>query len=194
MSSPDSSVEMRLSNMNYTLLQSPTSSIISFVVMMIPTPVFASCLNRLYISNFVATSMPRVGSINRRTLNFVVNQRPTATFCWFPPLSRRTGALREGAFTSIFSTMECTKACERGARLHRCTCSPRTNTRSCSLPRSVQLTVLRICDPQELRKCPGRRASPGLFRIVLFPSISTDPVLIASRPKRLSKSCACPWP
>ena len=138
--------------------------------------------------------MPRVGSIRSRTLKWVVNHRPTATFCWFPPLSLRTDSLREGAFTPIFWTIVLTTARTREREM--------TPMRVQSLNEQAIIfssTVLSMKSPSDLRSSgtsamPARRASGAFRREILFPSISTEPRVIVFSPKRLSMSSACPCP
>jgi hypothetical protein len=43
------------------------------------------------ISNFAATSMPRVGSSRINSFGSVASQRASSTFCWLPPDSSPIG-------------------------------------------------------------------------------------------------------
>jgi hypothetical protein len=43
------------------------------------------------MSNFAATSMPRVGSSRISSFGSVASQRASSTFCWLPPDSSPIG-------------------------------------------------------------------------------------------------------
>ena len=63
----------------------PSTSGSSLEIISTATPWPASSLIRRWTSDFVPTSMPRVGSSTISTFGLVASHLPSTTFCWLPP-------------------------------------------------------------------------------------------------------------
>ena len=121
------------------------------------------------------------------------SQRPRATFCWFPPLSLRTGSLMSGALTFILETIFATRA---PALLREM--KPRGAQSPEEQAIKFSSTVLSIRVPgSSCPRAPGRSPREGIARSPQrqSPPLDLDRAFFAgARPKRQSSSSTCPCP
>src|SRR5690606_4558528 len=135
-----------------------TTSSSSEETKMTATPVSASCATASWISALAPTSMPRVGSSRMSSSGSVASQRPSSTFCWFPPerfLIIRFGS--DGRTLSsemYFSTMASCSLRGMGLAHPRSACTARMmfsrTVRSPTMPSSRRFSVekaMRLASP-----------------------------------------------
>src|SRR4051794_20731817 len=193
-SARDNSPVSRPSCMTSTRSAMPSTSGSSLEIISTASPWPASSLISRWTSDFVPTSMPRVGSSTISTFGPVASHFARTTFCWLPPESVLT-------VSAIRAYLTWSLTAQSRERLRS---APRSIRPALTVVRSPVRPMLRSMDMSITRpwarRSSGTRARPaamaveGAPLVSFLPSISTSPASQRSTPKTARATSVRPAP
>src|SRR3954470_18029267 len=182
-SARDSSPVRRPSCMTSTRSAMPSTSGSSLEIIRTATPWPASSLIRRWTSDFVPTSMPRVGSSTMSTFGLVASHFPSTTFCWLPPDSVPT--LSPSRWYLSCRRAAHSSASEFSAPLRISPVRASARSRVSDTLRAIERSITSPCWRRSsgTKPSPARMAASGGPRGSCRPATSTRPASALSMPK-----------